>query len=265
MTLGILLFADRRVRLMIVRAVHLAAFPFLWEPFLRLEPRHAAAVLHEILRQFQEFFLSRRAVCLDERELDFLVARVGVNFTLAMPEHRADQIHVFLHDIQQAVAPSHLIIRDGGLKHMPGDIQLMAVRDIRPALVRLLQNIICIYIPIRALRLADNPDCLLEIAFQLGIPLVKQAVGCALDPFGEVAVLEDAALKFALFQPGGDLIIRHGMAFCRAGFLIVEHAPLIGDHILHRVFNPSAPEFVPDQDIGGANFRLFHTILLLDG
>ena len=98
---------------------------------VELVPVGPAALVEEELRLLEVLPVARRAVELDEADLDLLVARHR-----AAPlqiEHRADQVGVLDRHVQQRPLARGLEVRDGGLVEVAGVVELVALLLVDPA------------------------------------------------------------------------------------------------------------------------------------
>ncbi|MNC42088.1 hypothetical protein D3C75_908910 [compost metagenome] len=78
-------------------------------------------------------------------------------------------VDILAHNIQQLVFACRFIIRNRCFNKMPGNVQLMTVLKIGPALAWLLDCEIGIQIPVWVLRLAYQINDLIRPPLQLGI------------------------------------------------------------------------------------------------
>jgi hypothetical protein len=82
------------------------------------------------------------------RDEPFEFTFTGSESSIARQEHRYG-------DIQEAPLAGSAEIGHGGLRHMPGAVQLMPVLQIRPFALRLLNGVVCVDIAVGLLRRAN--------------------------------------------------------------------------------------------------------------
>ena len=257
------LLQHRQVYLVVIRVDGLVLLQQLLVALLLKEAGLCAAVEDEILRQLPVLVLAGQAVGLHQGQLDFLMAGIGVNLPLPLAEGIADQVHQLVHDLQEAVVPRHLGVGHSGFQHMPGAVQLMAVGQLLPLPVGLFQDKVGVHIAVGLLGLADQTNDLLQLSAQLLRVVVEQREGRALHPLGQVAVLKLEALELALLQARRNPEIADGMAGSGAGLIVIENAPLIGQHALRRIGNQPVPESVRHTHLRNLNHFGHHACLLL--
>ena len=99
--------------------------------------RLPAALVHKIPAERQVAPLAGGAVQLHQRQLDFLVAAVAALLAGAGAKDRADVVGVAAGDVQQSALAGGLVVGHGRLDQVAGAVQLVAVAQVGPALVRL--------------------------------------------------------------------------------------------------------------------------------
>ena len=135
------------------------------------------------------------------------MAGVAAHLALFAPEVVVHAVRQLLSDREQRLAAGGLMVGDGRLDHVPGAVELMVVAQVCKTLVKPVDDVVGIQVPIRLLGAGDEGDELLERLLQLRVGMVLQAEAGRLYPFGKVAVLENIAAELPLFQPGRHLEI----------------------------------------------------------
>ena len=113
---------------------------------------------------------------------------------------------------------------------MTGAVELMAVAQALPAVLRLLDDEIGVHIAVRALGLGHQVDHAVGNLLQRLIGMRSQRIGHRLQPLSQVAVLEHHADEFALFFARRDAEVLDAAALFRTGDAVVERFPLVGNH-----------------------------------
>jgi len=172
-------FANGNVILVILRPVGSES------PHLTL-----ATLVDEELRQPQIPAILRAAIEFNQRQLNFWVAAGALALTRA--KDRVDMIGQVARDIEEPGIAQGPLKGDRRLKEMAGAVQLVAVIEIEPALIRLDHGVIAIQLAIGLLRCDDQADDLLGHALQVGVRAVAQLPGQCFQPLvdrliGEIA------------------------------------------------------------------------------
>ena len=220
--------------------------------------RLRAALLKEILRRLEILFLARRLVEAEKGNLNLLMA--GEAAELSLSEAGADEIGVLLHDVEQLRLARRLIEGDRGLKHMPVAVELMALLQILPLVVGLLDGEVGVQIAVGLLGATDKRDELVRLALELLVGADGQRVGDGLKPLRDVAVLEDHAVELALLLARGNAEVLDRVALFRAGDLVAEDLLLVRDDNVHHQLLNRGPEGVVQTNLAHADGGklLFH-------
>ena len=123
---------------------------------------------------------------------------------------------------------------------MPGTVELMAVPEIGPALFNSVADKVGIQITVLPLGFLQQIDCLIRVCFQLRIRLQHQFITQRLKPFAEIAVLKYHSIIGALLFPRGQTDIVNAVRRLRTGDFIIQHLPLIPQHMLMNTVHNSA-------------------------
>ena len=116
----------------------------------------AAAPLHEEARQFEIAFPAGHAVQLHEGHLDL---RVPVHeLTATRPELLPEALDDAVHDAQEAVVPEAALPGHGGLRKMPGHVQLVAPFEVAELASRQVGLVVRVEVAVLALRPGDELD-----------------------------------------------------------------------------------------------------------
>ena len=242
--LVLLLHGGVILRVLAIVRIHAEVRPAAVFSFFLEVARFRAALLEEIACGFQILLFAGETVQADERHLNFFVA--GVAAALVLAEEGADEIGIFLHDVEQLRVSGGFGPRDGGLEHVTGAVELMALLQILPLVIRLLHGEIGVEVAVRLLRPSDESDEVKRLLFQLLVRVKGQRIGHGLQPLGNVAVLEDKAVEFARLLARGDPEVFDGVALLDARHGVFEHLFLEGDHNLAYQRLHLRPEGVGD-------------------
>ena len=93
---------------------------------------------------------------LDQRQFDFRVA--GITHALAGTENGIDMVRVFGGDVQKRALTGGLKMGHGGLEHVTGTVQLMAVAQVGPPPAGFFDDIKGVQITVRLLGGGDFGD-----------------------------------------------------------------------------------------------------------
>ena len=188
--------------------------------------------------------VARDAVELDERKLELLMAGIAAALALARAEHAAHQIGEAARDVEQGPLAGGLEVGDGGFNEVTAALELVPLREILPAVFRMLNGDVGVQIAVRLLRAGDKRDRLVSQRLKGAACSVLNAVGDGLDPFVEVGVLENGALMASLQLACRNTEIVKTMRRLHVGEAVIKRFPLVGDELLRHVANVRAEKRV---------------------
>ena len=161
---------------------------------------------------------------------------IAVQLARLGPDHTVDMVHQLQGHVHERPLAGGPVIGHGGLDHVARHIQLVVVLQIRPAPVQSVDDVIGIQVAIGLLGVGDRLDRAVRQGFKVRIGMPAQAVRHALQPLGQVAVLEHKAAKASFFLARGHPVIAHAIAGLRVLHGVVQRPPLVGDALpRHRV------------------------------
>ena len=146
--------------------------------------------------------LPRRPVQLNQGQLDFLMA-ASVDLSTGA-KRGANVIGEPAGHVEQLALARRLMIGDRRFEEMAGAVQLMAVLDILPAIVRLDEREIGVEVAVRLLGGGDLVDDGVGAFFQAGVALAAQSVSDAFEDFVEVGIVVQCPFVLARRQLAGD-------------------------------------------------------------
>ncbi|MNN43585.1 hypothetical protein D3C81_1578300 [compost metagenome] len=179
-------------------------------------------------------------------------------------KHRVDVIGKATSDVQQSTFSGGVEEGDCRFKQMSGAVELVAFGDVGPAQPRLLYGIPGVEIAVVTLRLSQQLNHLVGGFFKHCIWLLAQRPGYGFQPFGDIAILEDHAVKLAVFQTGGDAVVSQRVAGFCLGNRVVQCFPLVRDHHVANQALVFTQKWIGDGDsveIGFNHSRLHHVYL----
>ncbi len=249
--LCLFLLPDRQMLLIIGRIDKIPApvDPATRGLFLFEELRVLSALPDEIFGQCEVVLIAGHLVHPEQSEFDLLVAGHAVLFALFRSDMPTDAVREPLTDFQERILPGRLKIRDRGLHHMAGAVQLVTFLQILKFMIWLLQNKIGIEIPVLLLRRRDGGNDLIHPRLQRRVRVNGEGIRRALQPFCHIAVLKHHSIKLALLLPGGDAEIGDRVALLGAWHGVAENRFLIGNDYLRDQLLPGCPERICDGDI----------------
>jgi 2Fe-2S ferredoxin len=153
--------------------------------------RLTAALVDEIGGELEPSAVAGEAVELDERELDFLMARIAVPLPGSPAERRGDVVDAALHDVQEASPSGRSIVSDRAFEQMSGVVKLVVVAQIGPSLLGLAPVVPAVQVAVRGLRLGEVGDDRVDFGFDIRVAPQRERVARRLDPFAHVRVPED--------------------------------------------------------------------------
>ena len=198
---------------------------------------------------------------------------IALLFPFLRAEAGGNIIRIPLRGLQQLILAGRLIVGHRPLGQMAEAVQLVIVLQIGEDLVLVIDDIIGVQVAVLQLGRADDIDGFIRRRLQLRIRMLGQGIAHRLDPFGKIAVLEQAAVKAVLqmihilrkrlklqrplhgpvsvplfsslpVQLSRHLKVSHGKAGIRIRNPVVERLPLIGDHFLAHQLHLVFPEIV---------------------
>ncbi len=137
----------------------------------------------------------------------------------------------------------------GGLKMMPGDIELMAIARVAPPLVTVLNSEAGIEVAALILDLADQPNCPIRAFLQLSVRSTRKAVSHSLDPLGKITVLEVIAVVLALLPAGGNQKVVDAPTLLRLRNTVVQRLPRARQNHVNSLVDLRPPEATINRDV----------------
>ncbi|MNC12620.1 hypothetical protein D3C75_603440 [compost metagenome] len=227
-----------------------------------VEVRLRSALLDEVFHQRQIAGLLRDIKQAHQRQLDFRVAGIAMQLLLTRPKNAVDMVGQRADHLQQTPFAGALEVRHARFNHVPGAVELMAFRQVRPALARGFDREVSIQITIVALGGGHQLNHLVGGFFQFGIGFLAQGPGHRLQPFCYVAILKDHPVEFAALQSRCNAEVGDSVARLGLGDAVVQGIPLIGDHYIAHQLLIVAQKRVADFQFMQVGFHYEHRILL---
>ncbi len=192
------------------------------------------------------------------------MAVVEVHLAVLGTEHRIDEVGEARHDLEERPLAGDLEVRNRRLDQVTGAVELVALDELRPPLLRFHQGEERVYVSIFLLRLADDAHEGVDLLLELLVGVREEGVRRRLDPLADVAVLEHHPVDLAARLAGGDAEVFNRVALGDAGDVVVERAPLVGDRLggdhLRALFPESIAELYGRN--GYALHCIFHVTVL---
>jgi hypothetical protein len=157
------------------------------------------------------------------------MAAVAGQLARAGAEGFGGQVGELADDVEQRALARGLEVRDARLDEVARDIQLVAVAQVGPAVLRLDELEVGVEVAVVALRLGDGGDEPVELGRERRVGMRGEPVARGLDPFGQIGILPEQAVELALLLARGDLEIVHAAAALGAEDAVVERLPLARD------------------------------------
>lgn len=204
---------------------------------------------HEMSGKLQIRAVPRHTVQLDKGKLNLLMAGAAAALAFAGAEHAADQIREAARHIQQAALAGGLVVGDGGFDQVAAAVKLVSLRQILPAVFRMLNGDVGIEIAVVLLRAGNEIDRLVRQALKLGSRTILNTERHGFNPFVEVGILENGALVASLPLPRRDAEIIQTMGRFHIRQAIVEGFPLVGNDLFRHIAHIAAEELVRNADL----------------
>ena len=125
----------------------------------------------------------------------------------------------------------------------------MAVAEICKAFIRFFYSKISVQITVGLLGRCHQINGPVSQGFQFRVWLDFQRIGYPLQPFGQIAVLKDHAVKFAVPLSCGDSKVLNTMAGCSAFHLIIQNLPLIAQNAATDQIDLISPKAAADMKL----------------
>ena len=156
-----------------------------------------STLVYEMLRQPQKMPVSGKAVQPQECKLYLRVSRDTL--ILLNDKTVVYTFRIFYRNIQQTALARCFIVGTGGFDKVPRAVQLMTLKQICPALFRVLYGKVRVQIAVLVLGIGDDADKLISLMFKLLIGLVGNGISRSFKPLVGVAPLRAfaALIKFA--------------------------------------------------------------------
>ena len=203
----------------------------------------------EVRRQLAVALHAGGAGELHEGELDFLMPAVTGQLAGAQAKGAANQVGQPADHIEQRPLAGGGEMRDARLDEMPGNIQLVTVAEIGPAVLRLDELEIGVEVAIAALRLRNGRDEPVELSVERRVGMRGQPIAGRLDPLRQIRVLPKQPMKLPRLLAGGDLQVVHATAPLRARQAVVQRLPLVGNDRVPDQLRPTGEEAVVETHV----------------
>ena len=288
MAYGFVLFGDRLVRLVIgvpvgvrvgfVVGVGVALCVLVC---LNIEDvRLPAALGHEIFGQIKVPLFAGDLVQPHQSHLGNLVTGVTTQLARLATEALVYVIGETAGGLEQLVFAGALVVGHRTFNEVAEAVQFVMVTQIGERAIHVVQNVAGVQIAVVELGGTHDVDGLVGGLFQCGVRVMGEGIADCLHPLGEVGVLEHEAVELvwvgigrvfgerlksaervlrrherlalgilALVLRGSGLEVVHAVAGGRAGDVIVQGVPLIGNHSRAHEFLLGAPERIGDGDV----------------
>ena len=235
MACGFGLFTDRLCALavIIVPWVAVPNAPTALFRFSRPKVGSLSALVYEMLRQPQKMPVSGKAVQPQECKLYLRVSRDTL--MLLSDKTVVYTFSIFYRNVRQTALARCFIVGTGGFDKVPRTVQLMALKQICPALFRVLYGKVRVQIAVLVLCIGDDADKLISLLFKLLIGLVGNGISRSFKPLVSVAVLKDHSVKAVADVLSSESLcgidkVRRYVAFFHSLKLVPQHAVLIWDN-----------------------------------
>ena len=180
--------------------------------------------------------LTGAAVQLDQRQLDFLMARRGEGRSLFLHENTGNAVRIPAHGPEKPVPAGGVLICYGGLDQMARTVKFMG-KPLPKPVFRFHDSKIDIEIAVLLLMGHDEPDQLLHPFLQPGIRMHLQDIGGGFLPFGHVGIVKNVGFVghplFPVKAEGGETA-----SFFKAfpdvadGYVAVEFLPIMPKSVI---------------------------------
>src|SRR6185503_11253320 len=204
MAAGILLVPDGHMALGIGELVVLHTLPDYQGPgllgFLNEYVGLLPPFFNKITAQPEVALLARGLVELDQCQLDFGVAAIAPDLACLNSKSGFNQVGKAAGDVENPPFARRLEIRDGALNEMSGAIELVRLPEVGPAPARLLHREIGVEVAVRLLGLLKQLNGLVGNLLQFRVPGTAQAKPNGLQPFRNVRILKNIAIKIPFLQ-----------------------------------------------------------------
>ena len=225
-------------------------------PLLLKEIRILPADHQEMAAQFPVPFFSGKLIKLHEADLDLLVAVKTI--PAFRPQFSPDAVCELFGNFDDLPVPCRPVIGDRGLHKMSGAVKLMTFPEASELPVRLLYRKIGAEVSVFFLGIPDQVHNTVRQLFQILIHLFGKRIRGSFQPFIDIAVLEDPSVMVTAVFPCRDPEILQGMAFLIRDVgvvplaldpdvdLVIQHLPLVGNHLTADKFPVARPESICD-------------------
>ena len=217
---------------------------------------------------------------LHQRHLSDLMARIAVQPAFFHAKSGIDVIGETAGGLEQLVFAGALVVGHRTFNEVAEAVQFVMVTQIGERAIHVVQNVAGVQIAVVELGGTHDVDGLVGGLFQCGVRVMGEGIADCLHPLGEVGVLEHEAVELvwvgigrvfgerlksaervlrrherlalgilALVLRGSGLEVVHAVAGGRAGDVIVQGVPLIGNHSRAHEFLLGAPERIGDGDV----------------
>ena len=211
--------------------------------------RSLAALIHKIFCQLQMFLILSNGIQADKSHFQDFMAGIALHFSGFRTKISVYQIHIADDSVEEFVLTGSFIIRHSAFCHMSQAVHFVVVPQVCPTFIQPVDNIVCIQVTIGLLGGADQVDNFIGRFFKLRIRMGHEGIGYGFQPFKAVAVLENAAVEIALFQPRGYPEVFNPVAGFRIRQAVVQRFPLIRNNFLSGKLHIASPEGIGDFDV----------------
>ena len=200
-----------------------------------------AAVLDEEAGEIEVALIAGSAPELDQGQLDLRVPGIAQAFGRRAKD-RINVVGVASGDVEEVGLAGGLVMRDGGLEHVPGAIEFVAVAEVGPALARFLDGVVAVEVAVRLLRRRHDGDDVVQLLLQRRVGMGGKGIGRCFERFVEVGVHEDRPAEALGGAAGGEA---HVLDVPR----VLELLQAEGDAGEAVGLAPRRPEAILDGDI----------------